>query len=171
MTKKLNQGLYASMIAAAVLAASCASKKHTAQQVTLKTTATPGGSSATAVLGGPSKKEGIKKFSDIITPKTKVDKGLFTTYKVDGKYYYEIPDSLLNREMLVVTRFVKTPANLKNFGLQYGGEEVNDQVWKWERHDKQIMIRVPSYRLKADSTTDMYEAVKNSNIDAVLASF
>lgn len=172
MNKKLNQGLYASMIAAAVFAASCASKKHTAQQVTLKTTSTPGGgSSATATLGGPAKKEGIKKFSDVITPKTKVDKGLFNTYKVDGKYYYEIPDSLLNREMLVVTRFVKTPANLKTFGSQYGGEEVNDQVWKWERHDKQIMIRVPSYRLKADSTTDMYEAVKNSNIDAVLASF
>src|ERR1700761_383746 len=132
MNEKLNQGLYASMIAAAVFAASCASKKHASQQVTLKTTSTPGGgSSASATLGGPAKKEGIKKFSDIITPKTKVDKGLFNTYKVDGKYYYEIPDSLLNREMLVVTRFVKTPANLKTFGSQYGGEEVNDQVWKW----------------------------------------
>ncbi|NCD69306.1 zinc-dependent metalloprotease [Mucilaginibacter agri] len=171
MNKKLNQGVYASLIAAAVFAASCASKKHATQQVTLKTTSTPGGSTAVATLGGGPKKEGIKKFGDIITGKVKGDKGLFTTYKVDGKYYYEIPDSLINREMLVVTRFVKTPARLKTFGSQYGGEEVNDQVWKWERHDKQIMIRVPSYSIKADSTTDMYDAVKNSNIDAVLASF
>jgi hypothetical protein len=78
---------------------------------------------------------------------------------------------MLSREMLVVTRFVKTPVGLKSFGQQYGGEEVNDQVWKWERHDKQVFIRVPSYSVRADSTSDMYRSVKNSNLDAVLASF
>ncbi|MDB5088410.1 MAG: hypothetical protein JWR09_2404, partial [Mucilaginibacter sp.] len=84
---------------------------------------------------------------------------------------YEIPDSLLNREMLVVTRLAKTPTNIKVSNQQYGGEETNDQVWKWERHDKQIFIRVPSYSVRADSTSDMYRSVKNSNLDVVLASF
>jgi len=153
-----------------VLAASCATKKQTANQtLTLKTTAGPGGTTATATVGTP-KKEGIKKFSDLITGKIKADSGLFNTYKVDGKYYYEIPDSLLSREMLVVTRFIKTPSGLHT-SQQYGGEELNEQVWKWERHDKQIFIRVPSYTVRADSTSDMYQSVKNSNLDAVLASF
>jgi hypothetical protein len=156
-------------VLAAVAASSCATKKQTPQTVTLKTSTTPGGSTATATVG-PAKKEGIKKFSDLIG-KAKADSGLFPTYKVDGKYYFEIPDSLLSREMLVVTRFVKTPAGLKTFGQQYGGEEVNDQVWKWERHDKQVFIRVPSYSVRADSTSDMYQSVKNSNLDAVLAAF
>jgi hypothetical protein len=151
------------------MASSCATKKQAAQTVTLKTTNTPGGSTAVATVG-PVKKEGLKKFSDLVG-KVKGDNGLFNTYKVDGKYYFEIPDSLLNREMLVVTRFVKTPTGLKSFGQQYGGEEVNDQVWKWERHDKQIFIRVPSYSVRADSTSDMYQSVRNSNLDAVLASF
>ncbi|WP_439695677.1 zinc-dependent metalloprotease [Mucilaginibacter sp. AW1-7] len=154
-----------------VLAASCATKKQTANQtLTLKTTAGPGGTTATATVGAP-KKEGIKKFSDLITGKMKADSGLFNTYKVDGKYYCEIPDSLLSREMLVVTRYVKTPAGLRTFGQQYGGEQLNEQVWKWERHDKQVFIRVPSYSVRADSTSDMYQSVKNSNLDAVLASF
>jgi hypothetical protein len=161
--------LRVAFITLAAIASSCATKKQAAQTVTLKTTNTPGGSTAIATVG-PVKKEGIKKFSDLIG-KVKGDNGLFNTYKVDGKYYFEIPDSLINREMLVVTRFVKTPAGLKSFGQQYGGEEVNDQVWKWERHDKQIFIRVPSYSVRADSTSDMYQSVKNSNLDAVLASF
>jgi hypothetical protein len=161
--------LRVAVVTLAVIASSCATKKQATQTVTLKTTNTPGGSTAVATVG-PVKKEGIKKFSDLIG-KVKGDNGLFNTYKVDGKYYFEIPDSLLNREMLVVTRFVKTPTGLKSFGQQYGGEEVNDQVWKWERHDKQIFIRVPSYSVRADSTSDMYQSVKNSNLDAVLASF
>lgn len=156
----------------AVLVASCVTKKQAANQtLTLKTTAGPGGTTTTATVSGAPKKEGIKKFSDLITGKIKADSGLFNTYKVDGKYYYEIPDSLLNREMLVVTRYIQTPTGLKTFGQQYGGEELNNQVWKWERHDKQVFIRVPSFSVRADSTSDMYQSVKNSNLDAVLASF
>ncbi|WP_121808359.1 zinc-dependent metalloprotease [Mucilaginibacter kameinonensis] len=173
MKKHSLPGIYlrGSVLALAVLAGSCATKKQAANQsLTLKTTTTANGTVATATTGAP-KKEGIKKFSDLIPAKTKADSGLFNTYKVDGKYYYEIPDSLINREMLVVTRFVKTPGGLKTFGQQYGGEEINDQVWKWEKHDKQVFIRVPSYSLRADSTSDMYQSVKNSNLDAILASF
>ncbi len=175
MTKplKVNSYLCTTAIAIAVIAGSCKTKKEvtSAQTVTLKTTTAPGGTSTASATISPSKKEGIKKFSDLIPSKTKVDKGLFNTYKVDGKYYYEIPDSLLNREMLVVTRLAKTPADIKVPFQQYGGESQNDQVWKWQRHDKQVFIRVPSYSLRADSTSDMYKSVKNSNLDVVLASF
>ncbi|SHM67690.1 zinc-dependent metalloprotease [Mucilaginibacter sp. OK098] len=173
MTKLIRTNTYLCLttIVIAIIAGSCKTKKDaTAQTVTIKTTATAAGSSATATIS-PAKKEGIKKFGDLIPPKTKGDSGLFNTYKVDGKYYYVIPDSLLNREMLVVTRLAKTPTNIKVSNQQYGGEETNDQVWKWERHDKQIFIRVPSYSVRADSTSDMYRSVKNSNLDVVLASF
>ncbi|WP_428327646.1 zinc-dependent metalloprotease [Mucilaginibacter sp.] len=174
MIKRLGVNYYLCLttIIIAVIAGSCKTKKQVAasQTVTLKTTSTATGSSATATIG-PAKKEGIKKFGDLIPAKTKVDKGLFNTYKVDGKYYFEIPDSLLNREMLVVTRLAKTPANVKVGNQQYGGEEENDQVWKWERHDKQVFIRVPSFSIRADSTSDMYRSVKNSNLDVVMASF
>jgi hypothetical protein len=166
---KGSPSLFKTAVIIAVIASSCVAKKET-QTVTVKTTSTATGSSATATVG-PSKKEGIKKFSDVIPAKTKVDKGLFNTYKVEGKYYFEIPDSLLEREMLVVTRLAKTPANIKVPNEQYGGEEANEQVWKWEKHDKQILLRVPSYSIRADSTSDMYRSVKNSNLDVVLASF
>jgi len=165
---KVNHYMWMVAMIGAVAASSCKTKKE-AVTLTVKTTS-PNGTTTTATVS-KDKKEGIKKFSDLIPEKTRVDSGLFNTYKVDNKYYYEIPDSLLGREMEVITRFLKTPANLKVFGQQYGGEEANDQVWKWERHDKQVFIRVPSYSIRADSTSDMYRSVKNSNLDAVLAAF
>ncbi len=158
-----------SLLMAAVIAAvtivSCKTKKEV-ETVTVKTVS-PNGATTTATATKSIKKEGIKKFSDLIPAKTKVNKGLFNIYQVEGKYYYEIPDSLFGREMLVVTRMVRTPAGMRS----YGGEETNEQVWRWQRHDKQVMLRVPSYMIRADSTSDMYRAVKNSNLDAVLASF
>ena len=112
-------------------------------------------------------KTGIRPYKEIITDKAKTDNGLFKVHRLDGKYFYEIPDSLFNREMLVVTRYAKTPT----IDGTYGGEELNEQIWKWQRRDKQVMIRIPSYRNIADKKTEMFEAVKNSNLDAVLSSF
>ncbi|WP_233603015.1 zinc-dependent metalloprotease [Pedobacter sp. KBW06] len=117
------------------------------------------------------KKSNIKKFSEVIPAGTKADGGLFNIYKVDQKYYYEIPDSLLGREMLVVTRFTQTPVALKESRAQYGGEMINNQVWKWERRDKQIFIRVPSYTYVADPSSDLHQALENSNALPILAVF
>ncbi len=109
----------------------------------------------------------IKPYKEVITDKAKTDGGLFKVHRLDGKYFYEIPDSLFNREMLVVTRYAKTPT----IDGTYGGEELNEQIWKWQRRDKQVLIRVPSFRNIADTNTEMFQAVKNSNLDAVLSIF
>ncbi|MEJ7691942.1 zinc-dependent metalloprotease [Daejeonella sp.] len=124
------------------------------------TTSTPAPASAAP-------KTGIRPYKEVITDKAKTDKGLFKVHRLDSKYFFEIPDSLFEREMLVVTRYAKTPT----VDGTYGGEELNEQVWKWQRRDKQVFIRIPSYRNVAGKGTDMFEAVKNSNLDAVLSSF
>ena len=112
-------------------------------------------------------KPGMKPYKDVITEKAKTDKGLFKVHQLDGKYFYEIPDSLFGREMLVVTRYTKTPP----VDGTYGGEELNEQIWKWQRKDKQVFIKIPSYRNIALQGTDMYQSVKNSNLDAILSAF
>lgn len=110
---------------------------------------------------------GIKPYKEVITDKAKTDNGLFKVHRLDGKYFYEIPDSLFNREMLVVTRYAKTPA----VDGTYGGEELNEQIWKWQRRDKQVFIRIPSYRNIASEKSDMYQSVQNSNLEPVLSAF
>lgn len=61
------------------------------------------------------KKGDIKKFSEVITKDAKTDEGLFNVHKVDDKYYFEIPNELLEREMLLVSRVAGSVQNL-SFG-------------------------------------------------------
>ena len=81
-----------------------------------------------------SKKEASKKKGDfepyakVITKDAKSDPGLFTVHRVDDKYFYEIPDSLFNREMLTVTRIAKTAT-----GIGFGGGKQNTQVHRWQK--------------------------------------
>src|SRR5690625_7601552 len=63
----------------------------------------------TARSGGPNSSDnGIKPFSDVIKSSFEKDEGLFTVYKDGNTYYYEIPDSLTGREMLMVSRIART---------------------------------------------------------------
>ena len=62
------------------------------------------------------KKGAIKPYDKVITKEAKSDAGLFTVHKIDDKFFYEIPDSLFESEMLMVTRIAKTAS-----GIGFGG--------------------------------------------------
>ena len=71
-------------------------------------------SSAAAQATPPAKKPGkddIQPYYKVITKEAKTDNGLFKVHFLDDKYFFEIPDSLLEREMLMVTRIAKNTSN------------------------------------------------------------
>ncbi|MEZ4810760.1 MAG: zinc-dependent metalloprotease [Allomuricauda sp.] len=112
-------------------------------------------------------KEGdIKPYDKVITKDAKTDTGLFSVHKVDDKHYYEIPDSLFNREMLMVSRISKTAT-----GIGFGGGKINTQVLRWEKKDKKVLLRVVSYDNVAADSLPVHEAVVNSNFEPVLFAF
>ncbi|MFI5202995.1 MAG: zinc-dependent metalloprotease [Flavobacteriales bacterium] len=116
--------------------------------------------------------EGDKKpkpYKDVITKKAKTNKGLITVHKIDDKYFFEISDTLINREIMAVTRYSKTAAG----GGIFGGEEINEQVIKFEKGpNNKLFIRSVIYIIaSADSTKPMFQAVKNSNSDPIIAAF
>jgi len=112
------------------------------------------------------KKNAIQPYKKVITKEAKTDEGLFTVHKLDGKYFYEIPDSLFNKEMLMVTRIAKT-AN----GLGFGGGKQNTSVLRWEVKDKKVLLRIVSHQVIAADSLPVSEAVKNSNFEPVLYAF
>lgn len=112
------------------------------------------------------KEDKEKTFNDIITDKAILDAGLFNVFQVDEDFYYEIPDSLLGKEMLMVTRIAKT-AN----GLGFGGGKQNTQVVRWVKKRKQLLLRLVSYENVAADSLPIYEAVENSNFEPIIASF
>lgn len=114
----------------------------------------------------PPKKGAIKPYNKVITGDAETDEGLFSVHTVDDKFYYEIPDSLFNREMLMVTRIAKTAT-----GAGFGGGKTNTQVLRWEKKSKKVLLRVVSYGNVAADSLPIHEAVVNSNFEPVLFSF
>lgn len=124
---------------------------------------------ATPTAAAPKKKPGkndIKPYSKVITKDAKTDKGLFDVHKIDEKYFYEIPDSLFEREMLMVTRIAKTAS-----GIGFGGGKQNTQVLRWQKKDKKVLLRVVSHQVVAADSLPVHEAVVNSNFEPVLYTF
>lgn len=46
--------------------------------------------------------------------------GLFTIHELKNDYYFEIPDSILNREFLIVNKILKVPYELNDAGINKG---------------------------------------------------
>ncbi|WP_194850110.1 zinc-dependent metalloprotease [Nonlabens antarcticus] len=113
-----------------------------------------------------SKKGGIQPYSKVITKDAKSDPGLFTVHKVEDKYYYEIPDSLFNREMLMVTRIAKTAT-----GIGFGGGKANTQTLRWQRKNDNVLLRIVSHDIVAADSLPVSIAVENSNFEPILYSF
>lgn len=112
------------------------------------------------------KKGAILAYEKVVTKEMKTDEGLFKVHSLDDTFLFEVPDSLLNREMLMVTRIAKT-AN----GIGFGGGKANTQVLRWERKKKKILLRIVSHSVVADTILPVHEAVVNSNFEPVLFSF
>jgi len=119
----------------------------------------------TAVKPKP-KKNAIKPYDKVVTKDHKTDEGLFKVHKKDDSFLFEIPDSLLQREMLMVTRIAKTAS-----GIGFGGAKANTQVLRWEKKNKHILLRIVSYSVVADTILPVHEAVVNSNLEPILFSF
>jgi len=110
--------------------------------------------------------EGPKPFSEVIKDSFEKDEGMFNIYKDDDTYYYEIPDDLLDREMLMVSRIARTAD-----GINYGGMKNNTQVLRWQKRGEKILLRRVSFSNTASDTLPVYEAVRNSNFEPILATF
>ena len=133
--------------------------------ISIKTTSSKK-SKAPAVEKPKPKKGDLKPYDEIITEDAVSDSGLFTVHKIDADFFYEIPDSLFDKEMLMVTRISKTAS-----GIGFGGGKQNTQVLRWQKKNKKVLLRVVSYEVFAADSLPVYQAVVNSNFEPVLYTF
>lgn len=110
-----------------------------------------------------------KPYKKVIDSTAVTQKGLIDVHKMDNKYLFEIPDSLLGSEMMTITRYSKTPAG----GGIFGGEEINRQVVRWEKGlNNNILLRSVTYVIMSpDEDKPMAQAVKNSNSDPIVGNY
>ncbi len=108
----------------------------------------------------------MKKYAEVIKESMTTDEGVFAVHRDTEKIFFEIPDSLLGREMLLVTRMARTHA-----GMGYGGQKANTQVLRWQRQADDMLLRVVSYESIASEEQPIYQAVRNANLEPVVAAF
>jgi hypothetical protein len=128
--------------------------------------------SGNAFSGNRSSTSGPRPYSEVITNKARTTRGLFITHRVEDKYYFEIPDSLLNREILVVNRISKAPAGARAGFLGYAGDQISENVVSFEKGpNNRIFLRSISYQEVGRDSSGMYQSVRNSNLQPINAAF
>lgn len=100
-------------------------------------------------------------------PELNFKQGLFGVAQNEKDWYFEIPDSLLGRRILAVTRFVSnTPG-----ASEYGGEEVTEAMIYWEKATNgNLLLRADVLGIAADEGGEISKAVKVSSENPIVAS-
>src|SRR5210317_619840 len=113
------------------------------------------------------KKGEPQPYAKVVTKDAKTDDGLFKVHTINDKYLFEIPDSLFNRELLLVSRIAKNTNN----GGTFGGQKANTQVLRWQKKGNKVFLRMVSHNIVADEELPVHQAVVNSNFEPVLFTF
>jgi len=105
-------------------------------------------------------------YEKVIPKGTKTTRGIFTVHENEGRVYYEIPATEFGKDFLFVTTLSKSAA-----GAGFSGSPVNDRLVRWERRDRVVLLRSPSFELVAEGDDRVARAVDASNNDVILMSF
>jgi len=108
-------------------------------------------------------------YSKLIPESALSQNGLFDVKHVDQKWFFEVPDSMINRYILVITRYVSTPQGMGSFG----GEQVNEQTVYFEKgNNNNLLLRSVLYRQDVKSSEEsIYRAVMQSQENPIVAAF
>ncbi len=115
-------------------------------------------------------KTAMKPYKAVITKEAVSDSGVFTIHKVGDKYFYEIPDSLLKRDFLWVSRFVNLPTGLGG-GYVNAGSSVNEQMVEWQKFGDKIVLKTKSYRSVAADSLPINLSVQANNYQPTIYAF
>ena len=117
----------------------------------------------------PEEKKGPKPYKKVIDSTAITQKGLIDIHKINDKYLFEIPATLIGNEIMTITRYSKTPAG----GGVFGGEELNRQVVKWEKGlNNNLLLRSITYVLVTpDTDKPIAQAVKNTTSDPIIGNY
>jgi hypothetical protein len=112
---------------------------------------------------------GPKPWVEVITARTRSDTGLFTVHQADGRLLFEIADSLLGRDLLLMSSLAGVPDGFSDFLAP--GSVVAEHLIRWERREQQLLLRrIPTRNIAADSLA-ISRSVRLTNFAPILAAF
>ena len=111
----------------------------------------------------------VQSYEKLIPANALSRNGLFDVKTVNNKWYFELPDSLFNRYILAVTRYVAMPQGAGSFG----GEKANEQTVYFEKGaGNKVFLRAVVYKQDVkDEQQQIFKAVAASQVNPIVAAF
>ena len=110
-----------------------------------------------------------KKSIDSLTKGMNMSKGVINSYTNNNKLLFEIPNEILGKEILVVTRLAQVPSGYSPY--INAGSKTSEQVISFYKKNNKIDIRQLSYNNIADPDDPIIQSVVENNFSPILASF
>jgi hypothetical protein len=107
-----------------------------------------------------------RPYDRVITREARSDEGVFTVHRIGDRLFYEIPQSMFDKEFLWVSQIART-----TLGVGWGGQAAGNRVIRWERRGNRVFLRNVAYDVVADPAQPIAQAVKAANNDAILMAF
>ncbi|AEV96639.1 hypothetical protein A4D02_20940 [Niastella koreensis] len=118
----------------------------------------------------------LKPYKDVITGKAISQNGLIKVHKIEERYFFEIQDSLIDRDLLVVNRISRAAAGVRPLDgfFGYAGDEIGENVIRFTKgpNNKLFINRISYLDVSHDSSENgLLRSVINSNLQPIVASF
>ena len=110
-----------------------------------------------------------KKNVDSLTKDMNMSKGIINSYTKNNKLLFEIPNEILEKDILVVTRLAQVPSGYSPY--INAGSKTSEQVISFYKKNNRLDIRQLSYNNIADPDDPISESVVENNFSPILASF
>ena len=116
----------------------------------------------------PEAKKKVNAYEDLIKKGGSVQEGMFTVRHIEKKWYFEIPEKMFGRMLLVVSRFVSVPEGFSKLP----GEEANESAIYFEERDTStIFMRTYVKTQVSDAKEDMSHLVDISTVNPIVMKF
>jgi hypothetical protein len=111
----------------------------------------------------------IKPYKDVITADFKSSRGFITVHQKEDKYFFEVPNKIMGRDILIVSRISKASAEMRNGSNGYAGDQIGETVFRFEMGpSKKLLLRRISFKeYSADSSQAMFASVQKNNVQAI----
>ena len=133
--------------------------------------APPAGPAAQTPTQGPGRggANRPRPYNQVVTDRAVSDAGGITVHKIEDRYLFEVPDTLVGRDFLLVSRIAGVPANVG--GFLSAGTSVGERLVRWERSGDRLSMRSISVDAVADDSLPIAISVASNNVGAILMAF
>ncbi|MGI9625936.1 MAG: zinc-dependent metalloprotease [Longimicrobiales bacterium] len=123
----------------------------------------PSGDARSGAGGGD---DGPQPYDEVITSEAVTQDGLFKVHRIKDDLFFEIPDSELGVEMLLLARTVAS--SISEGGFQRSAPR---RIVRWERSGDRVILREKKYDVLADPDSAIYRQVSGMQGGPIIEAF